>query len=429
MDSNYSEDYVEEEKKFRITRGMILLAAIALVALIIIIIIIVSVVKSKEPEYKESDFKYLETRMKDEAEGYLMQENKELTEEVITINLSDLLVQASGNIDPNKVKAAKICEGYVLAYKDAEVHFDPYIKCGKYYTTDGYKEEKKQTTKTKKKTKDTEKPVITIIGEKEVTIEVGATYEDEGAKATDNVDGDITSKIKVSNEINSSKAGEYKITYTVSDKAGNTAESTRNVRVIVKPETTTAIQVKTTTKKSNSSGSKTTQKQTTKKVTTPPTITLRGSTYDTVNVGSSYSDPGYIATDATGADITSRVSVSGSVNTNVAGTYTIKYSVTDSYGNSASKTRTVKVKSTYIALQGITVSPGNVELSVGETKQITVNFIPNNATNKGTTWQSNNSAIATVSSSGLIKAMKKGSTTVKVSGADNKSATITVVVK
>lgn len=424
---NYSEDYVEEEKKFRITRGMLLLAAIILVIIIIIIIVLVSVFKSREPKYKTEDFKYLETRMKNEAEGYLMQNNKELSEESITIKLEQLLVQGDGNIDPNKVKAAKICEGYVIAYKDDEPHFDPYIKCGKYYTTKGYKEEEKQTTK-KTTTKDTEKPVITIIGEKDITIEVGFDYKDEGAKANDNIDGDITSNIKVVNGLDINKVGEYKITYTVSDKAGNISEEVRSIRVIAKPEPTTVV-VKTTTKRSYSSGSKkTTARATTKKITTPPTITLRGKTYETVDKGNPYMDPGYVATDAKGADITSRVSVSGSVNTNVAGTYTIKYSVTDSYGNSASKTRTVKVNSTYVALQGLTVTPNNVSLKVGATVKITVNFIPTNASNKNVTWKSSNTKVATVTN-GTIKGVSKGSADVIVTGADNKFAKISVVVK
>ncbi len=433
MDNNYAEDYVEEEKKFKITRGMVILATIALIALVIIILVIVNVIQSKKPEYTTKDFKYLETRMKEESSTYLLQKNKELTSEITKINLDDLLVQSGGAIDPNKVVAAKVCEGYVYAYKNDTAIYEPYIKCGKYYTTEGYKEEKTSTKKKTTKQKDTEKPVITIIGEKEITIEKGSEYKDEGAKASDNVDSDITSKIKVTNKVESNKTGEYKITYTVTDKAGNTATEVRTVKVI-EPVTTTTT-VKPTTAKNTTKATKRTYRttkspviNTTRRITTPPSITLRGNTYMNISAGSTYHEPGYSARDALGNDITARVSVSGSVNANVAGTYTIKYSVNDVYGNYASKTRTVKVNSNYIALQGLTVTPNSVSLSVGRSITISVGYIPGNATNKNISWRSENTRVATVSN-GTIRAVSKGSTHIVVSGADNKSARITVVVK
>lgn len=433
MDNNYAEDYVEEEKKFKITRGMVILAAIALVVLVIIILIIVNIIQSKKPEYTTEDFKYLETRMQEESSTYLLQKNKELTGEITKINLDDLLVQSGGAIDPNKVVAAKVCEGYVYAYKNDTAIYEPYIKCGKYYTTKGYKEEKTSTKKKTTKPKDTEKPVITIIGEKEITIEKGSEYKDEGAKATDNIDGDITSKIKTSNKLESNKVGEYKITYTVSDKAGNTAEEIRTVKVIDVVTTTTAVKptTKQNTTRTTKRTYKTTQKPTittTRRVTTPPSITLSGNTYINISAGSTYQEPGYSAKDALGNDITARVLVSGVVNTNVAGTYIIKYAVTDVYGNYASKTRTVKVNSNYIALQGLTVTPNSVSLSVGRSITISVGYIPGNATNKNISWSSENTRVATVSN-GTIKAVSKGSTHIVVRGADNKSARITVVVK
>ncbi len=431
MDNNYAEDYVEEEKKFKITRGMVILAVLALVVLIIIILIILNIIQSRKPEYTVDDFKYLETRMKEEASTYLLQKNKELTSEITKIKLDDLLIQAGGAIDPNKVVAAKVCEGYVYAYKNDTIVYEPYIKCGKYYTTDGYKEEKTVTKKKTTKVKDTEKPIITIIGEKEITIEKGSEYKDEGAKATDNIDGDITSKIKTSNKLEPNKVGEYKITYTVTDKAGNTAEDVRTVKVIEATTTTKTTTKKNTTKSTTKASYKTTTKPvitTTRRITTPPSIILSGNTYINISVGNWYQEPGYSARDALGNDITSRVSVSGSVNTNVAGTYTIKYSVTDAYGNYASKTRTVKVSSNYIALQGLTVTPNSVSLSVGKSITIIVGYIPSNATNKSISWSSENTRVATVSN-GTIRAVSKGSTYVVVKGADNKSARITVVVK
>ena len=79
---------------------------------------------------------------------------------------------------------------------------------------------------------DTTAPVITINGSSLVSLEVGATYADLGASATDNVDGDITANIVVQNTVDTSVAGSYAVTYNVSDTAGNSAsEVVRTVTV------------------------------------------------------------------------------------------------------------------------------------------------------------------------------------------------------
>lgn len=428
-DRSYSEEYDDgEKKKFQLTRGMVILAAIIFVAIIVIIIVLVSVKNNKKPEYTTEDFAKLESRMEEEAPTYLSQKNIELTGEETKIDLKDLLDKNGGSIDSSKVKAVNVCDGYVIAKKIETEKYDAYIKCGDLYTTSGYvsndSKEVKKTTTTKK---DTEKPVITIIGESEITINQGSEYKDSGAKANDNIDGDLTSKIKTTSTVDVKNSGTYVVTYTVSDKAGNKAEASRKVIVVATPTTT----VRTTTK--SSSNVKTTTRArvtvtTTQRVTTPPTITLRGSTVVEINAGTQYTDPGYSATDAKGTDITASVTVSGNINTNVAGTYTLRYSVTDSYGNSASKTRTIRVKSTYVALQGITLTPNTVSLSVGQSKTLSIYFNPTNATNKSVTWSSSNPSVATISN-GTITAKSKGTTTITASGADGRKAYVSVTVK
>ena len=74
-----------------------------------------------------------------------------------------------------------------------------------------------------------------------------------------------------------------------------------------------------------------------------PTITLKGSTNDTLIKGSKYSEAGYSATDKCDGDITSSVKVTGSVDTSKVGTYTITYEVANSIGKTTTKKRTVKV--------------------------------------------------------------------------------------
>jgi hypothetical protein len=50
----------------------------------------------------------------------------------------------------------------------------------------------------------------------------GDTFEEPGWTAIDNVDGDITHLVIVSGNANTALAGVYTLTYTVSDRAGNT---------------------------------------------------------------------------------------------------------------------------------------------------------------------------------------------------------------
>lgn len=85
-----------------------------------------------------------------------------------------------------------------------------------------------------------------------------------------------------------------------------------------------------------------------KEDTTAPTITLVGnaaitqSLPTTVN-GGSWVDPGFTAEDNEDGNLTANVVVSGTVDANRKGSYTITYSVSDAAGNSASVTRTVTI--------------------------------------------------------------------------------------
>lgn len=78
---------------------------------------------------------------------------------------------------------------------------------------------------------DNEKPVITLNGKENKIIVVGNTYIDEKATAIDNIDGDISNKIIVKGDVDTSKIGSYEITYEVQDEAGNKSETKRTVKV------------------------------------------------------------------------------------------------------------------------------------------------------------------------------------------------------
>ncbi len=72
-----------------------------------------------------------------------------------------------------------------------------------------------------------------------------------------------------------------------------------------------------------------------------PVITLNGVTPMSVVQGSVYTEPGATALDARDGEVI--VTISGTVNTAVLGTYTRTYTARDAAGNTATKTRTVSV--------------------------------------------------------------------------------------
>ncbi|CAH8717961.1 S-layer homology domain-containing protein [Paenibacillus thiaminolyticus] len=83
---------------------------------------------------------------------------------------------------------------------------------------------------------DREKPVIILIGEPVIHVVQGTGFQDPGASALDNTDGDISASIIVSGQVNTQIPGEYVLRYNVTDKAGNAADEViRTVKVTVRP--------------------------------------------------------------------------------------------------------------------------------------------------------------------------------------------------
>ena len=97
---------------------------------------------------------------------------------------------------------------------------------------------------------DTNAPVITLNGDNTINLHIGNTYTELGAKAVDDKDGDVSTKIIVKGSVNTNVVGTYTITYTVSDTAGNISEVTRTVNVQEK-EKETKKETEKETKKEN----------------------------------------------------------------------------------------------------------------------------------------------------------------------------------
>ncbi len=78
--------------------------------------------------------------------------------------------------------------------------------------------------------------------------------------------------------------------------------------------------------------------------TSAPVITLLGSNNVTSTLNAAYVDAGATAKDDEDGDITSRIVTTNPVNKDLAGTYTVRFNVTDAAGNDASEVvRTVNV--------------------------------------------------------------------------------------
>ena len=95
----------------------------------------------------------------------------------------------------------------------------------------------------------------------------------------------------------------------------------------------------------------------------------------------------------------------------------------------AGKSATCKltVVDNVIHVTSVSVSPSTIteKVSVGTTKQLTATVKPDNATDKTVTWKSSNTAVATVSSTGVVTCKGVGSATI-TANADGKSGTCSV---
>lgn len=75
-------------------------------------------------------------------------------------------------------------------------------------------------------------PEITLHGETDMEVGLGDDFSDPGYTATDNCDGDLTSLVSCSGQVDTSKVGSYTLTYRVTDTFGNEATVSRMVTVI-----------------------------------------------------------------------------------------------------------------------------------------------------------------------------------------------------
>ena len=73
-------------------------------------------------------------------------------------------------------------------------------------------------------------PVITLNGDAAMTLNLGDTYTEQGATATDDLDGAL-SVVVAGDTVDPNTAGVYTVTYTATDGVGNSATVNRVVTV------------------------------------------------------------------------------------------------------------------------------------------------------------------------------------------------------
>jgi len=160
-------------------------------------------------------------------------------------------------------------------------------------------------------TEDDLPPVITLVGPGTVELSCGTSFQDPGATALDNSDGDLTDDIQVVGNVDEDTPGSYAIEYQVQDSSGNPSTVTRTVVVVDN---------------------------------LPPVLTLNGSPSLSLTVGAVFADPGATAQDACEGSLTDQIIVGGdTVSTGAPGVFTITYTVEDGEGNQAQVSRQVEI--------------------------------------------------------------------------------------
>ena len=158
---------------------------------------------------------------------------------------------------------------------------------------------------------------IPTIKAEDKTLTVGDTFDPKAdVTATDEEDGNLTDKIEVlKNEVDTTKAGKYEVTYKVTDSKG--ASRTKTITVTVNPKMETLNEA--------------------------PTIDV---TDKEITVGDKF-DPkdGVSAKDKEDGNLTDKIEIlKNTVDPSKPGVYEVTYKVTDSKGASCTKTIKVTVK-------------------------------------------------------------------------------------
>ena len=123
------------------------------------------------------------------------------------------------------------------------------------------------------------------------------------------------------------------------------------------------------------------------------------------------------------------VDQNGKVTALKAGTATITVTTKD---GSKKATCAITVKAKVIPVTGVTLDASAMEVDEGFSFMLTATVNPDNATDKSVTWSSSDATVATVSQTGEVTGVKKGTATITVTtnnGGKTATCTVTVIAR
>lgn len=121
-----------------------------------------------------------------------------------------------------------------------------YKKIGTYeikYTITNNKGKNKKTIVRKINIIDNIPPTISLIGDSTITIYKGDNYTEQGIKAIDEYDGDISKNVVVEGKVDTNTIGDYILTYKIKDSSNNESVIKRTVKVQIKSINTSGIPI------------------------------------------------------------------------------------------------------------------------------------------------------------------------------------------
>ena len=163
--------------------------------------------------------------------------------------------------------------------------------------------------------RDTVKPTIALIDLATIYTEIHKAYVDPGVISYDNFEGNISAKLEILGTVDTSKVGPNYLRYIVRDLYGNISDTlNRTVYVIL-----------------NQTG---------------PTITINGASSMYLEVYHKYNEPGFVAKDNQGGDITNQVVTTSNLDTSKLGVYSNIYTIIDAFGFTRTAGRAITVGDT-----------------------------------------------------------------------------------
>ena len=241
---------------------------------------------------------------------------------------------------------------------------------------------------------------IDLLGDTEMTVEYGETYQDPGAEAVFGGERFFTKlfspKVSVQGEVDTRRLGDYTIRYSA-DFLRSAVGCSRIVHVVdTRPPVITLLQtpgsytlpglaydeegysawdeadgdLTSLVERREEAGvvyyrvadgsgnTATAERQIVYDDPIPPVLTLLGDTTIILGYGTLFTEPGYTATDNADGDISDRVQVTGEVDPKTPGEYRLVYSVEDSRHNRTEVVRSITVERKHAGTVYLTFDDG-----------------------------------------------------------------------